>query len=333
MGMIAFLLSPLLSNTDLRGAGKKIIAVSAIESIFTFFIVFIGFSAYFRTTGEPYFPSAVILSSLASLTSPAVSMMLFRESGTKGPLTVYSIGMSALDDVFGLLIFVLSTTVCRTALKTSSLWDTSTVLAPLIEIRAPVIVGVACGFTLSKFIGKARNRDGMIIISLAFVLLIAGIAEALTVSVLLTAMVMGAFIINRSPHGETAISHLDIFMGPVFLIFFVIAGANFELEAIPDVWPVILIYVALRAVGKIIGTKIGATAVGAPEIVRRLGGYTMLAQGGTDIGLALIVSLTFPELSSILTIVLGAAVIFEVIAPFATRKAIQRSGEGTVNET
>jgi Kef-type K+ transport system membrane component KefB len=146
-------------------------------------------------------------------------------------------------------------------------------------------------------------------------------------------MVMGAFIINRSPHGKTAISHLDTLMGPVFLIFFVIAGANFELDAIPEVWPVILIYVALRAVGKIIGTKIGALSVGAPEIVRKIGGYTMLAQGGTDIGLALIVSLTFPELSSILTIVLGAAVIFEVIAPFATRKAIQRSGEDAVNET
>jgi Kef-type K+ transport system membrane component KefB len=104
MGMIAFLLSPLLSNTELRGAGKKIIAVSAMESIFTFFVVFIGFSAYFRITGESYFPWAVIFGALASLTSPAVSMMLFRESGTKGPLTVYSIGMSALDDVLSTVL-------------------------------------------------------------------------------------------------------------------------------------------------------------------------------------------------------------------------------------
>jgi Kef-type K+ transport system membrane component KefB len=122
-------------------------------------------------------------------------------------------------------------------------------------------------------------------------------------------------------------------MGPVFLIFFVIAGANFELEAIPEVWPVILIYAALRTIGKVIGTKIGAVCAGAPDIVKNLAGYTMLAQGGTDIGLALMVSLTFPQMSSMLTVVLGAVVIFEIIAPFATRRAILRSGEGALGET
>jgi Kef-type K+ transport system membrane component KefB len=333
MGMVSFLLSPFLGSANLRDIGKKIVFITTIESAFTFVVVFIGFYSISRFIGGVDFSSAIILGSLASLTSPAVALMLFREFGTRGPLTTYSVGMSVFDDVSGLVIFVLSMDACRAALKTSSLWGVSTILTPIIEVLAPVFVGIACGFALSKFIGKARNRDSMIIISLAFVLLTAGIAEEFTMSALLTAMVMGIFVINRSPHGETAISYLDALMGPVFLIFFVIAGANFELEAIPEVWPVILIYVALRALGKIIGTKIGAAAVGAPEIVRRLGGYTMLAQGGTDIGLALIVSLTFPQLSSILTIVLGAAVIFEVIAPFATRRAILNSGEGAGSET
>ena len=333
MGMISFLLSPFLGSANLRDIGKKIVLITTIESAFTFFAVFIGFCAYSGITGQADIPSAIILGSLASLTSPAVALMLFREFRTKGPLTTYSIGISVFDDVSGLVIFALGMGACRIMLNASGFWDTSIALAPVIEISAPIVIGILCGFALSWFIGKTSTRDSMIIVSLAFILLVAGIAEALTISVLLTALIMGVIAINRSPYGETAISYLDTLMGPVFLIFFVIAGANFELEAIPEVWPVILIYAALRTIGKVIGTKIGAVCAGAPDIVKNLAGYTMLAQGGTDIGLALMVSLTFPQMSSMLTVVLGAVVIFEIIAPFATRRAILRSGEGALGET
>jgi len=333
MGMIAFLLSPFLGRGNLRDLGRKIVVISVIESTFTFFVVLAGFCVYYAIRGQADIPSSIILGSLASLTSPAVAMMLFREFGTRGPLTRYSVGMSVFDDVSGLVIFVLGMGTCRVMLGASGFSGTSIALASFMEVLMPVVLGVLCGLALSWLIEKAHGRDSIIIVTLAFILLVAGISEALTIPVLLAAIIMGVIVINRSQYGETATSYLDALMGPVFLMFFVIAGANFELEALPEAWPVILIYVALRSLGKIIGARIGATLTRAPDIVKRFAGYTMLAQGGTDIGLALMISLTFPQMSSVLTVVLGAAAIFEIIAPFATRRAILISGESAGGET
>jgi Kef-type K+ transport system membrane component KefB len=330
MGMIAFLLSPFLGRGNLKNLGAKMITISVIESLFTFFVVFLGFCAYFSTTGSIDVPSALLLGSISSLTSPAVALMQFREYGTKGPLTKYSTGMLVFDEVSGLVIFIIVMSVSRVMLGISVSPLRNIALAPIIEILAPITIGILCGLALSWFFERAndRNKDSVIITTLGFILLTAGIAEALTISVLFTALVMGIVVVNRSQYDAAA--HLDVFMGPAFLIFFVIAGANLDLEVIPGAWPIIIVYIALRAFGKIFGTKVGAMVVGAPEVVRKLAGYTMLAQGGTDIGLAFMVSVAIPQMSSMLTIVLGAAAIFEIIAPFTTRMAILRSGEDTI---
>jgi len=327
MGMVAFLLSPFLGMGNLRDLGAKVISISVVESLFTFFVVFLGFCAYFSTAGGIDIPSALVLASLSSLTSPAVALMQFREYGTKGPLTRYSIGMSVFDDVSGLIIFIIGVGASRVMLGVSPLRDLA--LAPIIEIAAPVTIGLLCGSALSLLFERAHhNKDSIIVTTLGFILLVAGIAEALMISVLLTTLVMGIVVLNRSKYDVAA--YLDVFMGPVFLIFFVVAGANLDLEVIPEVLPTIILYVMLRSFGKIFGTKIGAIIVGAPKVVGKLAGYTMLAQGGTDIGLAFMVSVAIPQMSSMLTIVLGAAAIFEIIAPFTTRRAILSSGEGAI---
>jgi len=327
MGMAVFLLSPFLGVGRLRDLGAKMIAMGVVESLFTFLVVFLGFCAYFSTIESIDIPSALVLGSLSSLTSPTVALMQFREYGTKGTLTRYSIGMLVFDEVSGLIISFIAIGASRVMLGVSPLRDVA--LAPIIEIVAPVMIGIICGLALSwSFERIHHDKDSIIIATLGFLLLVAGIAEALMISVLLTALIMGIVVINRSQYDVAA--YLDVFMGPVFLIFFVIAGANLELEVIPEVWPIIIIYVVLRAFGKIFGTKIGAIIVGAPKVVGKLGGYTMLAQGGTDIGLAFMVSAAIPQMSSMVIVVFGAVAIFEIIAPLTTRRAIVRSGEVTI---
>jgi Kef-type K+ transport system membrane component KefB len=336
LGAIALLLSPHLSGKALKNPGKRIIAMSLIESLFTFAVVFLGFCVYFALTGSIQIAPSVLLGSLASLTSPAITLMLMRENETEGPLTTYSAGMLVFDSVWGLIVFVAALGVCRALSDPSALSYASIALTALMEILAPAAIGVLCGLALDWFLRKNSQKehakDLTILIVVAILLLVTGIAEDLMVSVLLSAMMMGVVLMNRSPHGSTALSYVDVFMAPLFLIFFVITGANLEIGSIPEMWSVVLVFCALRTFGKIFGTRIGAVLVGAPGVVRDLAGYTMLAQGGTDIGLALMVSLTFPQMSSMLTVVLGAAAIFEIIAPFATKRAILRSGEGAVGE-
>jgi hypothetical protein len=59
-------------------------------------------------------------------------------------------------------------------------------------------------------------------------------------------------------------------------------------------------------------------------------GMALLPQAGVALGMALVATQRFPELSAIiLPVVVGATVVFEAVGPVLTRWALVRVGEAT----
>jgi Kef-type K+ transport system membrane component KefB len=116
----------------------------------------------------------------------------------------------------------------------------------------------------------------------------------------------------------------------IFVFFFVLSGLHLDIHGIPTAVLPILIYVLLRSTGKFVGSNLGARLSHADPKVRRYTFGGLIPQGGIVIGLALLVrqhAIFTEHFNLLLSIVMGATLIHELIGPLTSRKALQKAGE------
>ena len=115
---------------------------------------------------------------------------------------------------------------------------------------------------------------------------------------------------------------------PVYVLFFCVAGANLHLDALPIVWIPATLFVVVRALGLMVGSRLGARLAGAPASVQRFIGFGLLPQAGLALALALLFTRTFPEFGAEASaLVLSVVALNELLAPAAYRYALVKSGE------
>jgi Kef-type K+ transport system membrane component KefB len=140
---------------------------------------------------------------------------------------------------------------------------------------------------------------------------------------------MGATVANLARHHDRPFHAIENLDGPVLVIFFVLAGAIMELDALTAVGPAALAYLGLRALGRGLGVAVGARFAGAAAPTRKWMGAALLPQAGVALGLALAVNERFPEMGArVLPLVIVATLVFEFVGPVMTRLALRRVGEG-----
>ena len=100
--MIAFLLGGELSMSSLRRHGRAIFMVSLCVTAFSFVIVALGLIAF----GAPL-PLALLLAGISLATDPAAIQDVIRETRANGPVTKTVIGVVAIDDAWGVIVFSL----------------------------------------------------------------------------------------------------------------------------------------------------------------------------------------------------------------------------------
>jgi CBS domain-containing protein len=115
---------------------------------------------------------------------------------------------------------------------------------------------------------------------------------------------------------------------PLYVIFFVLAGAKLHIETLSHIGLLGIAYVLARTVGKLIGAWLGARLGKFGGRERSWIGMTLLAQAGMAIGLAATLANIWPEGGAMIqTVVLGSVVIFELVGPLAVRHGLVQAGE------
>ncbi|NLB35764.1 MAG: cation:proton antiporter, partial [Clostridiales bacterium] len=120
----------------------------------------------------------------------------------------------------------------------------------------------------------------------------------------------------------------DSITPPIFLMFFVISGAQLDISIIPKIGVIGLLYIIIRVAGKVAGASLGAYLVKAPKTVKKYIGFTLLPQAGVAIGLSLIASNALPEHGkTIRAVILCATMIYELIGPAITKISLKKAKE------
>ncbi len=333
LGFIAFSIGNELKLIYFQRVGARSIIIAVFEALFGVVIVLIGLVAYFLVWGQltlEHFRFALVLSAIAAATAPAATLMVVRQYKAKGPLTETLMSVVAIDDSVAIILFGIMVSIANAlSVQSGNSPIIIQVLRPLYEIFVSLLVGGGFGAVLvlgSRWFTGRGNRISLVVAVLFLDLYVVGLIGG---SGLLSAMMLGAVFANLSKKYDEINGLIYFVTPPIFIMFFVLSGAELNLRVLGIVGIIGIIYVVFRVGGKILGTYVGSKITHAPDVISRYLGYALIPQAGVAIGLSLIASQVLnPQMGGqIRAIVLSATLIYELIGPVITKWVLKRAGE------
>lgn len=122
----------------------------------------------------------------------------------------------------------------------------------------------------------------------------------------------------------------DGWTAPLYVLFFVVSGAELELSVFSDIAIVIVgvVYILFRSLGKYVGAYWSCKVSGCDEKVTKYLGITLLPQAGVALGMCLKASqLGNGDGTIIRNVVLFSVLIYELVGPALTKDALTRAGD------
>jgi Kef-type K+ transport system membrane component KefB len=140
-------------------------------------------------------------------------------------------------------------------------------------------------------------------------------------------MVWGMLIANFARHHERPFHEIENIKWPFMVLFFILAGASLHADGLEQLWPIFCLYLSLCTCARLVGGWVGGRLAGLPAAERRLIGAARMPQAGVAVGMVLVAGGHFPEFRlQILSLTIMTTIIFELLSPFLTQIALERTG-------
>lgn len=337
LGFIAFSIGNEFRLSSLKQTGKQATIIGIVQAVCATVLVdaaLIGL--HFLMPDKLPLPSAIVLGAVASATAPAATLMVVRQYKAKGPVTRILLPIVALDDAVGLVLFAISFGIAK-AMMSGRVDVVSVVVEPILEVVCSLGLGTLMGYLFSFFERFFHSRSKRLAMSVTFVLATVGLSMLefeiggvhVAFSSLLVCMMLGTIFCNICDFSEELMDRLDRWTAPLFILFFVLSGAEFELSVLTDVAVVIIgiVYILVRCIGKYFGAFFSAKSTKCdPNIVKYLG-ITLFPQAGVALGMAIKAQTLGTEGEIVANITLFSVLVYELVGPLLTKIALQKAGE------
>jgi Kef-type K+ transport system membrane component KefB len=211
------------------------------------------------------------------------------------------------------------------------------IIGPILEVVLSVGLGALMGYVFTFFERFFHSRSKRLSMSVAFVFLTVAVSSLqfeiggvhIAFSSLLSCMMLGTIFCNICDFSEQLMDRLDRWTAPIFILFFVISGAELDLAVLTDYIIVLigLVYIIFRCLGKYFGARISSTIVKSEPNIRKYLGITLFPQAGVALGMALKAQ-ALGEIGTIVAnLTLFSVLIYELVGPFLTKIALTKAGE------
>lgn len=337
LGFIAFLIGNEFRIAQLKSTGKQATVIGIVQAVAATLLVdatLIGL--HFLIPDKLPLPSAIVLGAVASATAPAATLMVVKQYKSKGPLTDILLPIVALDDAVGLVLFAVSFGVAK-ALIHGSVDVLSIVVEPILEVVLSLALGFLMGvvFTFTEKFFHSRSKRLAVSVTFVFFTVAVSMLEFeiggihIAFSSLLSCMMLGTVFCNMCDFSEELMDRIDRWTAPLFVLFFVISGAELELSTFKELVVVCIgvAYIAFRSLGKYLGARLSAKSVKCDKNIVKYLGITLLPQAGVALGMALKAETLGAEGLIVTNITLFSVLIYELVGPFLTKVALTKAGE------
>ena len=337
LGFIAFSIGNEFRLAHLKKIGRQATIVGILQAVITTLFVDVALIAlHFAIPDVLTMEAAIILGAIASATAPAATLMVVKQYKAKGPVTDMLLPVVALDDAVGLVIFAISFGIAR-AMNAGEVDIISVIVEPLIEVVASLLLGTIMGVAFHICERFFHSNSKRISVSIGFVLSTIALSQMtfeiggihIACSSLLTCMMLGTIFCNICDFSEELMERVDKWTAPLFVLFFVLSGAELELSVFGNLLMVLvgMVYIIFRCLGKYIGSFVSAKISMCDEKIVKYLGITLFPQAGVALGMAMKAK-AFGEIGNMVsTITLFAVLIYEIVGPALTKTALLKAGD------
>ena len=343
LGFIAFSIGNEFRVSQLKKIGRQATIVGIVQALVAALLVDVALCGLSLWLGEDVLPMsvAITLGAVATATAPAATLMVVRQYKAKGKLTDLLLPVVALDDAVGLIVFAVSFGIAK-GMVSGHVDVFSVVVNPLIEIVLSLLLGLVMGWLFSETEKHFHSRSKRLSVSVSFVILTVALTMlhipvgpkelgiVLSTSPLLACMMLGTVFCNMCETSEELMDRVDRWTTPLFVLFFVISGAELELSVFTQlaIVGIGLVFILFRSAGKMIGSALSAKACGCDDNIVKYLGITLLPQAGVALGMSVTaMQLGDHEGALVRNIVLFAVLIYELVGPLLTKMALTKAGE------
>lgn len=323
LGMIIFLLGDRLRMVALREHLRVLLPITLLQVAVAAGLVFLATVAAGASVRL-----AFVLGLIAAETGVLTVTATVREEGARGAFTerlLTSVGLTnvVVAALFGLTFpFVLATSPDVSG-------PTAVVVAFAQILVASTVIGLAGAWLLARFGAGIETSGELLLLIIVVITGISGVVLAVGGSVVVATLVAGVYVANRTPWlADRLFAAVRTLEAPIYLVFFIVAGAGIHLDELATVGLMGALYVVFRTVGKIggslLGSRVTSTSFGEGFHL----GVGMLPHAGMAIALVAFVVEQAPRLAEDVSgVVLGSIVLFELAGPMVLRRSLRQTGD------
>lgn len=352
LAFIAFSIGSEFALKNIKKLGKEIFTLTTLEVVGAVLVVFLALfflpkPDVIQTGYHPFAKENIafgmILASMSAATAPAATIMVIRQYRAYGPVTKTILPVTALDDIFGIVVFGFFIAIAKILVPqgATNVPLLLMFLSPFIEVFGSVLIGALLGLILSKLANKFdRLRDDMQVLALLTVFMTVSLTSIVNhylhdygigFSQLLINIAVGSMVANVAKKPERSYAALNDMTTPFYIIFFTLAGASLDLSLLGAdrlILIITLVYILARGGGKILGIYVGARIAKSSPTIRKFLGIALLPQGGVSIGLLVIVAVQMKTFYPIIaTIIMLSILVYETFGPIFAKFSLQKAGE------
>ena len=336
LGFIAFSIGNEFRLEELKTIGKQAFVVGIVQALVAALLIDIALVCIALVHPDTLtIAQAITLGAIGTATAPAATLMVVKQYKAKGKLVDLLLPIVALDDAVGLVVFAISFGIAK-ALTLNSFDLVSILVNPLLEIVFSLVLGALLGVLLNWLEKLYNSNHNRLNITVALVFLAVALSQLkinlfgdkIGFSSLLVCMMAGTVFCNLCPLSGDIMEKIDRWTNPLFALFFVISGAELELGVLTSISAVLvgLVYIVTRSLGKYFGAYFSAKATGCDKEVYDNLGICLLPQAGVALGMCVQASALGEQGTLIRNITLLAILIYELVGPLLTKRALERAG-------
>lgn len=270
--------------------------------------------------------------------SPASAIAVITELRAKGPFTQTVMGVTVLIDFLVIMLFAVCFAL-SSSLVSGEEFEYLSIIIPIIEIALSLIVGYLIGKLLEQILSWKIVTEGK-----ALLLILSGysvyvlnhqvadygesVGHLLRLEPLIVCIIASLYITNYTKFKPEFLSILSKTGPMIYASFFTLTGASLDIYILFSIWPIALIFFAIRLITIIAGSYAGGFIAKDPSRMINVGWMPYITQAGVALGLATLVSNQFPTWGpQFATIMIGIIVLNQIVGPPLFKMALFRVGE------
>ncbi|MGC9328504.1 MAG: cation:proton antiporter [Candidatus Hinthialibacter sp.] len=333
LALIALTAGGELRLANLKRCWKGIFSITLHQTVWIFlwgtlttYVLVIYSPIFAPLPAQAKWGISLVIGVIAIAQSPSTTIAIITETRASGISVDLALGIAVVKDVIVITLF--TCVLMGLGMMDQGLegleWGKLLRLGQ--EFLFSIGVGVLSGIALSFYLAKVRVDP--ILFLLAFCYLVSVGSQSLHLDALLVCVMAGVWVTNASSQGRELIKTIEESSLIIYVIFFCVAGASLDLNALADMWMLALLLVGLRMVVIAFSTRLGIYLSGIHLKSPHTYWMVFLPQAGVSLGLATLLhreGLSWAP--SVKTLVVACIAVNQIIGPILMKYALVKSGD------